>query len=54
MPTHKKIIGELISVRIHAAHVFAPTVGPTMITLHEVIVLGLIIEFHYICSVCLN
>ena len=30
------------------------TVGPTIITLHEFIVPGLIIELHYICSVCLN
>ena len=30
------------------------TVSPTIITLHEFIVLGLIIELHYICSVCLN
>ena len=30
------------------------TVGPTIITLHEFIVPGLIFELHYICSVCLN
>ena len=30
------------------------TVGPTIITLHEFIVPGLIIELHYMCSVCLN
>ena len=30
------------------------TVGPTFITLHEFVVPGLIIELHYICSVCLN
>ena len=30
------------------------TAGPTIITLHEFIVPGLIIELHYICSVCLN
>ena len=34
--------------------VFMHTVGPTNITLHEFIVPGLIIELHYICSVCLN
>ena len=33
---------------------FFSTVGPTIITLHEFIVPGLIIELHYICSVCLN
>ena len=30
------------------------TVGPTIITLHEFTVPGLIFELHYICSVCLN
>ena len=30
------------------------TVGPTIITLHEFIVPGLITELHYICSVRLN
>ena len=34
--------------------VLSITVGPTIITLHELIVPGLIIELHYICSVCLN
>ena len=35
-------------------HTQERTVGPTIITLHEFIVPGLIIELHYICSVRLN
>ena len=30
------------------------TFGPTIFTLHEFIVPALIIELHYICSVCLG